>query len=84
MSRDRMQSSRFELKYLIDEPTATRVRDFVLSYLSMDENGVGKADYSYPVRSLYLDSDDLDAGLRHRGAERRFWKASRWLRVRFC
>ena len=29
MSRDRMQQSRFELKYLIDEHTALRVGDFV-------------------------------------------------------
>ena len=55
-----MQQSRFELKYLINETTAERVRDFVRCYLSMDEFGVGKPDYSYPVHSLYLDSDNLE------------------------
>ena len=55
-----MQQSRFELKYLIKEQTAERVRDFVRCYLGMDEYGVGKPNYSYPVHSLYLDSDNLE------------------------
>jgi hypothetical protein len=60
MRADRMQPSRFELKYLINEPMAERVRDFVRCYLSMDEFSVGKPNYSYPVHSLYLDSDNLE------------------------
>jgi SPX domain protein involved in polyphosphate accumulation len=59
MARDRMQKQRFELKYLINEETALLIRDFVRSYLDFDEYSVGKPDYSYPVHSLYLDSDDL-------------------------
>ena len=54
-----MQQQRFELKYLIPEETALLVRDFVRSYLEMDEFSVGRPNYSYPVHSLYLDSDDL-------------------------
>jgi hypothetical protein len=54
-----MQASRFEQKYLISEETAQQVRDFVQSYLELDENGVGKPDFSYPVHSLYLDSEDF-------------------------
>ncbi len=54
-----MQKQRFELKYIISEETALLVRDFVRSYLDFDEYSVGKADFSYPVHSLYLDSDDL-------------------------
>ena len=57
--RDRMQQQRFELKYLIAEETALLVRDFVRSYLEMDEFSVGRPNYSYPVHSLYVDSDDL-------------------------
>ncbi len=60
MRVDRMQQSRFELKYLISETTAERVRDFVRCYLSMDEYSVGRPNYSYPVHSLYLDSDSLE------------------------
>lgn len=59
MSRDRMQQQRFEMKYLITEETALLVRDFVRSYLDFDEYSVGRPNYSYPVHSLYLDSDDL-------------------------
>jgi hypothetical protein len=54
-----MQKQRFELKYLINEATALMVRDFVRSYLDFDEYSVGKPNYSYPVHSLYLDSDTL-------------------------
>src|SRR5205809_3054485 len=59
MRRDRMQAQRFELKYLISEDTALQVRDFVRSYLEMDEYSVGRPNYSYPVHSLYLDSQEL-------------------------
>jgi hypothetical protein len=54
-----MQKQRFELKYLIAEETALLVRDFVRGYLDFDEYSVGKPNYSYPVHSLYVDSDDL-------------------------
>jgi hypothetical protein len=59
MAADRMQQQRFELKYLITEEMALRVRDFVRCFLEFDEYSVGKVNYSYPVHSLYLDSDDL-------------------------
>src|ERR1051325_4010342 len=59
MRRDPMQQQRFELKYLIPEETALLVRDFVRSYLQMDEYSVGRPNYSYPVHSLYLDSQQL-------------------------
>src|SRR6266436_5979316 len=59
MRRDRMQQQRFELKNLVPEETALHIRDFVRSYLEMDEYSVGRPNYSYPVHSLYLDSDDL-------------------------
>src|SRR6266487_2075788 len=59
MRRDRMQQQRFELKYLIPDETALHVRDFVRSYLEMDEYSVGRPNYSYTVHSLYLDSQEL-------------------------
>src|SRR4051812_31737596 len=59
MSKDKLQASRWEQKYIISEELALQVREFVRSYLELDENGVGKPNYSYPVHSLYLDSDDL-------------------------
>ena len=59
MAKDRMQKSRFELKYIIPEETALKVRDFVRCYLGTDEFSIGKPNFSYPVHSLYLDSNDL-------------------------
>jgi hypothetical protein len=74
-----MQASRFELKYLIDEATAVRVRDFALCYLNMDPYGVGQPDYSYPVHSLYLDSDDLQIYWRTVNGDKNRYK----LRLRY-
>src|ERR1043166_8983029 len=79
MRKDRMQQSRFELKYLIKEPTAQRVRDFVRCYLAIDEFGVGKANYSYPVHSLYLDSDNLEIYWRTVNGDKNRYK----LRLRY-
>ncbi len=55
----RLQQQRFELKYLIDESICGAMRDFVSSYLELDDYGVGQPNLSYPVHSLYFDSDDL-------------------------
>lgn len=59
MAADRMQQQRFELKYLITEEMALKVRDFVRCFMDFDEYSVGKPNFSYAVHSLYLDSDDL-------------------------
>jgi hypothetical protein len=56
---DNMQLQRFELKYLINEDIARSVRDFVRCYLDIDEYGATLPNLSYPVHSLYLDSDDF-------------------------
>ena len=59
MAPDRMQAQRFELKYIIHNDTALRIRDFVHGYLDLDEYSAGQPNLSYAVHSLYLDSDDL-------------------------
>jgi hypothetical protein len=59
MAADRMQTQRFELKYLINEEMALKVRDYVRAYMEFDEYSVGRPNYSYAVHSVYLDSDDL-------------------------
>lgn len=59
MAEDRLQLQRLELKYRISEVKALAVRDFVRSYLEIDEYGADKPDLSYPIHSLYLDSDVL-------------------------
>jgi hypothetical protein len=57
--KDKLQPQRFELKYLVSEPAALAMRDFVRSYLVPDEFAARSPSLSYPNHSLYLDSDDL-------------------------
>ena len=59
MAEDKMQQQRFELKYLVKEDVARVMRDFVSSHLEIDEYGATQPNFSYPVHSLYLDSEDL-------------------------
>ncbi len=59
MPKDNLQLQRFELKYLVCEEKARRIRQFVSSYLEIDEFGATQANFSYPIHSLYLDSDIL-------------------------
>lgn len=59
MGPDRLQMQRLEYKYLISERKALKVREYVRSYLELDEYGVNKPDLSYTIHSLYLDSDQL-------------------------
>ena len=56
---NKLQRQRFEHKYVVDEHIALAIRDFVSSYLKLDEFGAIQPDNSYPVHSLYLDSRDL-------------------------
>ena len=79
MAADRLLSSRFEMKYMITEPQALHVREFVRSYLELDEYGVGKPNFAYAVHSLYLDSDDLILYWRTINGEKNRYK----LRIRF-
>lgn len=59
MSQDHtLMASRYELKYLISSELALQVRDFVRQYLELDEYSVGQPNDSYPIHSVYLDSDD--------------------------
>ena len=60
MSQDhQLQQQRFELKYLVPEPVTLALRDFLSCHLELDDFGVGRPNLSYPVHSLYLDTDDL-------------------------
>jgi hypothetical protein len=55
----KIQSSRYEFKYIVDEATAAQVRQFSSSYIEPDAYTVGKECIGYEVYSLYLDSADL-------------------------
>jgi hypothetical protein len=79
MQTDNLQLQRFELKYVVSEQTALMARDFVRSYLTLDQFSVGKPNLSYPVHSLYVDSNDLILYQRTISGEKNRYK----LRVRF-
>ena len=53
-----LMASRYELKYIIPEHIALQMRDFVRQHLELDEFCVRQKASSYPIHSLYLDSDD--------------------------
>lgn len=59
MPTDRLQTQRFELKYIVRAETALAIRRFVSNYLKPDEFAASLPENSYPVHSLYLDSPDL-------------------------
>src|SRR2546429_3760526 len=56
---DHMQRNRFELKYVIDERTASGVRDFIRPYLVRDRFARAELGWTYPIYSVYLDSPGL-------------------------
>jgi hypothetical protein len=74
-----MQTQRLELKYIIPEMLAVRIRDFIYPYLELDSFGATRVDCSYPVHSLYLDSEDLHLYNSTINGDRNRYK----LRVRF-
>ena len=52
-------SARYELKYVIEEPRAVAVADFISSYLNPSEHNGSGPIRGHPVISLYLDSPDF-------------------------
>lgn len=67
------------MKYVIPEPLAVRIRDFIFPYLEIDPYGATRPDLSYPVHSLYLDSPDLFTYTSTINGDRNRYK----LRIRF-
>src|SRR5437762_3062921 len=56
---DHMQRNRFELKYIIDERCARRVRDFIRAYVIHDRFARPEFSWAYPIYSVYLDGPSL-------------------------
>ena len=61
------------------EEAALQIRDFISSRFELDEHGVDKPNFSYPVHSVYLDSDDLTLFWNTINSDRNRFK----LRLRF-
>jgi hypothetical protein len=58
-SVDRTLFCRHEIKYRITESKAAAVEQFIRPYLQLDRYSKLRRDRSYPIVSLYLDSDNL-------------------------
>ena len=54
-----MPLPRLELKFRVAEATAIAVREYVSAFLELDRFVSDRASFSYPVDSIYLDSDGL-------------------------
>jgi hypothetical protein len=54
---DNILACRYELKYRISEPTAQAIRRFIKPYLHPDRYAKLQPDGTYPIVSLYFDSD---------------------------
>lgn len=75
----KMQRCRYEIKYVVPEAHAVRIRDFVRQYLEPDEFTHPETGAGYPVHSLYLDSPELTLCKQTLSGEKNRFK----LRVRF-
>ncbi len=56
---NKVTSSRYEMKYLICESKAVAIKQFIKSYIEPDKYCKLQRSGSYPIVSLYLDSEDL-------------------------
>jgi hypothetical protein len=80
MRRFDTRFQRLELKYVIDEPTAVRIRRDLASYCDMDAHctapqggAAGGAPNSYLIKTLYLDTPSLTFHqAKERGEAERF------------
>jgi SPX domain protein involved in polyphosphate accumulation len=57
--KNRVLTSRYELKYLIDESRAAAIVRFIRPYARLDRHCESQPNDSYPIVSLYLDTDNL-------------------------
>jgi hypothetical protein len=79
MSNSKLQTNRYELKYIIDEPRAHEIHRFVRMYLEPDHHTQSHEGRGYAVHSLYLDSPGfLTCAATLQGIKNRFK-----LRLRF-
>ena len=77
--RHRLQASRFELKFIINEYCAAGIRDFSRAYLEPDEFADPQNGNSYLISSLYLDNPELSLYRQTTVGEKNRFK----LRIRF-
>jgi SPX domain protein involved in polyphosphate accumulation len=59
MYHHRLQTNRFELKYLVNAAIVPRIRNFIRQHLALDEYCRPELGNAYAIHSLYLDSPSL-------------------------
>ena len=59
MREDKLQSARYEFKYVVTEEQARQIREYVLLHLEPDYFTAGKEGIGYAVHSLYLDGSSF-------------------------
>jgi hypothetical protein len=80
MAQDhRLQPQRFELKYLVAAELTRGIRDFIGSYLELDDYSAAHPDRSYTIHSVYLDSPGLHTYHATRNGDKNRFK----LRLRY-
>ena len=71
-------ASRFECKYIVDPEVVPALRQYIEPFMEPDPYAAYAPNYSYPICSLYLDSEDLHLYQQTVGGEKNRFK----LRVR--
>jgi SPX domain protein involved in polyphosphate accumulation len=59
MYHHRLQTNRFELKYIVHPDLVPQIREFIRPQLALDEFARPELGNAYEIHSLYLDSPDL-------------------------
>jgi SPX domain protein involved in polyphosphate accumulation len=59
MYHHRLQTNRFELKYIVHPDLIPQIREFVRPHLALDEYARPELGNAYEIHSLYVDSPDL-------------------------
>lgn len=71
--RDRLMRCRYEMKYIISHSKAAAIQRFIEPYIELDRYTKLQPGGSYPIVSLYLDSDNLRLCMESlRGVLKRF------------
>jgi hypothetical protein len=79
MYHHRLQTNRFELKYIVSAEVLPHIREFVRPHLDLDEYARPELGNAYAIHSLYLDSPDLRLCEATRQGQKNRFK----LRIRF-
>ncbi len=67
-----------EVKFIIDQPTAVAIRDWVRAHLEADPHGAGPFNDEYRTTSLYFDTDKGDVFHQRRSFGRSKYRVRRY------